>query len=202
METQQKVQKDKPVDLSKKYHRKECEDLLKRKFFYTQAFEIYGGVAGLYDYGPLGSALKSNVENFWRQHFILEDDMLEMTCTCMTLSDVLQTSGHVEKFADFMVKDLKTGQCHRADKLIEEHVQKVIGKKKNMKPEEREKLERIAQDAENYTAAELDQCIQENKIKAPDTGNELSNAQAFNLMFGSEIGPTGQLKGFLRPETA
>jgi glycyl-tRNA synthetase len=69
--------------------RKECEDLLKRKFFYAQAFEIYGGVAGFYDFGPLGSALKANVENQWKNHFILEEDMLELTCTCMTLDTVL-----------------------------------------------------------------------------------------------------------------
>lgn len=78
--------------MTKKYNRKECENLLKRQFFYIQSFEIYGGVAGLYDYGPLGSALKANIENLWRQHFILEDDMLELTTTNMTLSDVLKTS--------------------------------------------------------------------------------------------------------------
>ena len=43
------------VDLTKKYKRKECENLLKQKFFYVPSFEIYGGVSGLYDYGPLGS---------------------------------------------------------------------------------------------------------------------------------------------------
>jgi len=48
----------------------------------------------------------------------------------------------------------------------------------------------------------LDKCILENKIKAPETGNDLSPAVPFNLMFASEIGPTGQLKGYLRPETA
>jgi len=83
--------------------------LLKRKFFYTPSFDIYGGVAGFYDFGPLGSALKANLEAQWRKHFILEEDMLELTCTCMTLSDVLKTSGHVDKFEDFMVKDVKTG---------------------------------------------------------------------------------------------
>lgn len=108
--------------MTKKYKRKECEDLLKRKFFYVPSFEIYGGVSGLYDYGPLGCALKSNVEQLWRQHFVLEEDMLEVGCSSMTLADVLQTSGHVEKFADFMVKDMKTGNCRRADKLIEEHI--------------------------------------------------------------------------------
>jgi len=75
----------------------------------------------------------------WRNHFILEEDMLELTCTCMTLGDVLQTSGHVAKFADFMVKDLKTGQCHRADKLINEAIEKILSKKK-LKPEEIERL--------------------------------------------------------------
>lgn len=80
------------MDLAKKYCRKECESLLIRKFFFTQAFEIYGGVAGLYDYGPLGSALKGHIEQEWKKHFILEEDMLEMTCTNMTLSNVLKTS--------------------------------------------------------------------------------------------------------------
>lgn len=110
--------------------------------------------------------------------------------------------GHVDKFSDFMVKDLKTGQCHRADKLIQDHVDKVQAKKKNLKPEEMEKLQRIAQDCENYTAQQLDVCIIENNIKAPDTGNDLTPAKDFNLMFASDIGPTGQLKGYLRPETA
>jgi glycyl-tRNA synthetase len=48
----------------------------------------------------------------------------------------------------------------------------------------------------------LDQCIKDNKIKAPDTGNELGEATPFNLMFASQIGPTGQMQGYLRPETA
>jgi glycyl-tRNA synthetase (class II) len=56
------------------------------------SFEIYGGVAGLYDYGPLGSMTKSNVEQQWRQHFVLEEDMLEVTCSNLTLDAVLETS--------------------------------------------------------------------------------------------------------------
>ena len=75
-----------------KYKRKECEDLLKRKFFFAPAFEIYGGVAGLYDYGPLGSMLRGNVETLWRQHFVLEEDMLEVSCCNLTPEEVLKTS--------------------------------------------------------------------------------------------------------------
>lgn len=131
----------KNVDFAKKYNRVKCEDLLKRKFFYTQSFEIYGGVSGFYDYGPLGCALKQNVETLWRNHFVLEEDMLEVGCSNIVLDEVLKTSGHVDKFADFMVKDSKTGTPRRADKLIEDHIAKILPKKK--KPEEIAELEKI-----------------------------------------------------------
>lgn len=100
--------KDKPVDLAVKYKRKDVENLMKRKFFVVPSFEIYGGVAGFFDYGPLGSALKQNVEEKWRKHFVLEEDMLEVTTTNLIAYDVLKTSGHVDKFSDFMVRDAKT----------------------------------------------------------------------------------------------
>ena len=69
--------------------RLKLEDLLKRRFFYDQAFAIYGGVSGLYDFGPMGCALKSNLVQFWRQHFVLEDSMLEVECSALTPEDVL-----------------------------------------------------------------------------------------------------------------
>ena len=102
-----------------------------------------------------------------------------------------------------MVKDVKNGQCHRADKLITDAIDKIIKKKgKKMKADELAKYEKIAQDCENYEADQLDACITDNKMKAPDTGNDLSKAVPFNLMFSNQIGPTGQLHGYLRPETA
>lgn len=66
-----------------------------------------------------------------------------MTCTSMTLSNVLKTSGHIDKFADFMVKDVKNGECHRADKLIDDAIAKLIAKDKKMTAEQKEKLLRI-----------------------------------------------------------
>ena len=56
---------------------------------------------------------------------------------------VLKTSGHVDKFADFMVKDTKNGNCHRADKLIDDWVTKTLGKKKNMKEDEIAELKKL-----------------------------------------------------------
>jgi glycyl-tRNA synthetase len=55
------------------------------------------GVAGLYDYGPTGSGLQANVIDAWRKHYIIEEDMLELDTTIMTLGEVLKTSGHVDK---------------------------------------------------------------------------------------------------------
>lgn len=99
-----------------------------------------------------------------------------------------------------MVKDVKTGTPRRADKLINEWITKVLPKKK--KPEERKELEMLAIDVENYSATQIDEAIVKYQIKDLETGNDLTHAEPFNLMFGTMIGPTGQMKGYLRPETA
>ncbi len=96
------------------------DTLLRRRLFYTPAFEIYNGVSGLYDYGPPGCALQANIVDLWRKHFVLEEDMLEVDCTMLTPGEVLKTSGHVDKFADWMCKDMKSGDFWRADHLVEQ----------------------------------------------------------------------------------
>lgn len=88
-----------PVTLQKRIfgadHRARVEEVVKKRFFYAPAFSIYGGVAGLFDYGPPGCALQANMLALWRQHFILEEGMLEVDTTILTPHDVLKTSGHV-----------------------------------------------------------------------------------------------------------
>lgn len=61
----------------------------------------------------------NNIIAAWRNHFVLEEEMLELDTTIMTTHDVLKTSGHVDKFADWMCKDLKNGEIFRADHLVE-----------------------------------------------------------------------------------
>lgn len=101
------------------------EALLKRRLFYTEAFEIYrkasnfnGDNKGLYDYGPPGCSLQANIVDLWRKHFVLEEEMLELDCTILTPEDVFRTSGHLEKFSDWMCKDPKTGDLLRVDHLV------------------------------------------------------------------------------------
>lgn len=68
----------------KEWDREPFEDLLKRRFVYAPSFEVYGGVAGLYDYGPTGCAIKENLLTAWRRHFILEEGMYQIDCPAMT----------------------------------------------------------------------------------------------------------------------
>jgi len=70
--------------------RSKLEDLLKQRFFYDQAFSIYQGVAGLFDYGPMGCAMKANLLAAWRSFFVLEEQMLEVDSCMLTPEIVLK----------------------------------------------------------------------------------------------------------------
>lgn len=70
--------------------------------------------------------MKANLLAFWRKHFVLTENMLEVSCSALTPAPVLKTSGHVDKFTDFMVKDTENGECYRADKLLEDHIDHLI----------------------------------------------------------------------------
>ena len=110
-------------------HRSSLERLLRRHLFYMPSFEIYQGSSsidtkGLYDYGPLGCALQRNVVDLWRAHFILEEDMLEIESPSITPHEVLEASGHVDKFLDWVSRDAHTGQVHRSDHLVKHTLQR------------------------------------------------------------------------------
>ncbi|KAG6035684.1 hypothetical protein E4U19_004381 [Claviceps sp. Clav32 group G5] len=202
------------------------DSILRRRMFYTPSFEIYGGVGGLYDYGPPGCSLQANIVDLWRKHFVLEENMLEVDCTVLTPHEVLKTSGHVDKFADWMCKDPKNGEIMRADHFVELmletrldadkvarglKVEKKDDKKKRkdtkMAPtmleesvvkEYQEVLARI----DNYDGSELGKLIRKYDLKNPATGVMPSEPVPFNLMFQTKIGPSTNLPGYLRPETA
>ncbi|CAH2281929.1 glycine--tRNA ligase [Pelobates cultripes] len=181
--------------------RTKMEDTLKRRFFYDQAFAIYGGVSGLYDFGPVGCALKNNIIQTWRQHFIQEEQILEIDCTMLTPEPVLKTSGHVDKFADFMVKDVKNGECFRADHLLKAHLQKLMSDKK-CTSEKKAEMESVLTQMDNYSQQDLTDLFVKYNVKSPITLNDLSPPVSFNLMFQTSIGPGGNMVGYLRPETA
>ncbi|WYZ40078.1 hypothetical protein EsH8_IV_000419 [Colletotrichum jinshuiense] len=208
--------------------RQTLDAMLRRRLFFTPAFEIYGGVAGLFDYGPPGCALQANIVDLWRKHFILEEDMLEIDTTVLTPHEVLKTSGHVDKFADWMCKDPKNGDILRADHFVEdvlearlkgdkeargEKVEEEDDPKKKKKRKQKteaikledavvQEYEEILAKIDNYNGEELGELIKKYDLRNPATGLQPSPPVAFNLMFQTAIGPSSNLPGYLRPETA
>ncbi|OQR93363.1 glycyl-tRNA synthetase [Achlya hypogyna] len=184
-------------------NKKALEDLLLRKMFVVPSFEIYGGVGGFYDFGPPGAALKGNLLNAWRRHFLMEDDVLEIECTNIMPEVVLKTSGHVDRFTDLMAKCTKSGECYRADKLVEDFIENLLAKNAStLTAAEQEKHRLVATKAESLTPEEMHAVIKEYGILSPGHGAELSFPMPFNLMFKCHIGPEGTHVGYLRPETA
>ncbi|XP_046395890.1 glycine--tRNA ligase [Ischnura elegans] len=204
LKVRKKTLEDKEISLapsSASFDRARMEDLLKRRFFYDQSFAIYGGITGQYDFGPMGCALKANILNAWRKFFILEEQMLEVDCSILTPEPVLKASGHVDRFADLMVKDTGNGECFRLDHLIKAHLEKLAADKKT-KNETKEECQDIIVRLDGMTKDEMSAVMSKFSILSPLTGNKLTEPIEFNLMFGTQIGPSGLVKGFLRPETA
>lgn len=204
LKARKKVLEDKELSLAPAedlFDRSKMEDLIKRRFFYDQSFAIYGGITGQFDFGPMGCALKSNMIQLWRKYFILQEQMLEVDCSILTPEPVLKASGHVERFADLMTKDVKSGECFRLDHLIKAHLEKVKSEK-TTKAELKAEIEDILVKLDGMTADEMSALMKRFDMKSPISGNELTPPIEFNLMFNTQIGPSGLVKGFLRPETA
>ena len=96
--------------------------LCQRRGFIYQGSQLYGGLAGTWDYGPLGVELKRNLQNYWWQRFVTDrDDIYGLDSAILMNSKVWQASGHTDAgFADPLVEDLVTKQRYRVDHLLED----------------------------------------------------------------------------------
>ena len=158
--------------------------LCKRRGFIFQGSEIYGGLAGTWDYGPLGVQLKRNIQSAWWNMFVENrEDIYGIDSAILMNPKVWQASGHTGAgFADPLVEDLKTHKRYRADHLLEDNGVK---------------------NAENLSHEQINEVISEKGLKSPD-GNSLSEVRTFNLMLDTFIGPMkdDDNTAYLRPETA
>ncbi len=140
--------------------------LAKRRGFIYPGSDVYGGLSGTWDYGPLGVQLKRNIMQLWWKMFVDDrDDMYGVDAAILMNQKVWQASGHVETFTDPVVVDTVTHRSYRADHLIKDAGYEVDG----------------------LTNDQLDALILEKQIKSPD-GNELSKVHLFNLMFNTHVG--------------
>ena len=153
-------------------------EIAKRRGFYWKAYEIYGGLGGFYDYGPLGSWLKENILRLWKDEFVVKDGLLMLDGPNIGPEIMYIASGHAEKFTDYMVKCKKCGHVFRADELLKTYV------------ENPEKLDKEG----------IKKAMKEHNVKCPDCGGELGNPERFHLMFSTKVGLNKN--AFLRPETA
>lgn len=193
------------------------ESVLKRRFFFTESFEIYrvarnwnGDNKGLFDYGPPGCALQANLVDAWRRHFVLEENMLEIDCSVITPEPVLKTSGHVDKFADWMCKDPVRGEYLRADHLVENVLETRLASGIKGPDRDSQKLSEAAiseykdilAKIDNYDGEQLGDLIKRLDIRNPLGNGEVLPPIPFNLMFKSTVGPSSAAPVYLRPETA
>ena len=156
--------------------------LCKRRGFIFQGSEVYGGLAGTWDWGPLGVALKRNVMQSWWNFFVNKrPDVYGVDAAIIMNPKVWQASGHVATFSDPMVEDLVNHRRWRADHLL---------KDKGI-------------EADGLTNKELTKLIKDNDVKSPD-GNPLSDVKSFNMMFRTTVGAvqSDDAVAYLRPETA
>lgn len=171
------MKKEDKVDMMEK-----IISLCKNRGFIFQAGELYGGLAGVYDYGPLGSLLKNNIKNAWIKKFVENRrDMYLLDSAIVMGEKPLTASGHVGGFSDPLISDLETGKEYRADHLLEEF---------DINPE-------------GMSLEEMNDSIKENNILSPE-GNELGNIREFNLMLKTQLGSSSDSSStaYLRPETA
>jgi glycyl-tRNA synthetase len=158
----------------------ELLSLCKRRGFLWPAYDIYGGAAGFFDYGPLGAAMKVNIESHWRRLHVLEEGLQELVCPMIAPEPVFEASGHLDTFADMYVECTGCGETYRADHLADGlHDNPAALKDK-----------------------ELGDLLRNNDVSCPACKGELTAPTRFNLMFRTSVGAGSAKVGYLRPETA
>ncbi len=157
----------------------ELVSLAKRRGFIFQGSEVYGGLAGTWDYGPYGVVLKNNVKNLWWKRFVEDrDDMYPVDAAILMNQNVWKASGHVAGFSDPLVECKKCKKRFRADHIL----------------------------PLKKSSTNLNTGITEEKIVkvCPECGGELGEEKQFNMMFKTNVGAMQDESSvsYLRPETA
>lgn len=157
-------------------------DLSRRRGIFWTSFEIYGGVAGFYDFGPIGVLIKRNIVNQWLKYFVYSrENIVEIETPIINPRVVFKASGHEEHFADPVLVCNKCGRVYRADHLIKDLLNIEV---------------------EGWSPEEITKLVQEKELKCPECSGDF--APAFNalLLFTTQIGPYRGETAYLKPEHA
>jgi len=156
-------------------------DLARRRGYFWPSFEIYGGVSGFLDLGPLGTVMKRRIIEKWLDTFIRRHGFAEVSTPVITPERIFQASGHVDHFKDTMVGCLNCKRRFKADHLLKEAA---------------------GIDAEAFTLEQIERTISERQIRCIDCGGQLSKPEYFSTMFQTTIGPYSEAVAYGRPEAA
>jgi glycyl-tRNA synthetase len=202
--------------------------LAKRRGFVFQSSEIYGGLNGFFDYGPLGVELKKNIRDCWWNDMVRRrDDVVGIETSIIMHPKVWEASGHVAGFTDPLVDCKVSKQRYRADQLFfspvivtgADGVAQTVGYVSALESErtaaelqeaaETLKRKKAIQGtlapvvAKDMTEAKPEEIA---LIPSPATGEpgSLTPPRAFNMMFETHVGPMRDSSAiaYLRPETA
>ena len=154
-------------------------EMLVRRGFLWQSFEIYGGIAGFIDYAPLGNNLRRKIENIWREFFVIGERAVEIDTPLIGIEEVFIASGHATSFFDIAIECEKCGRVYRADHYIKE--------KLNLEVEA--SMNAIREVLQTYNL----EC---------ECGGAFKEPFYMNLMFSTKIGAGKGKNAYLRPETA
>jgi len=160
------------------------DELARRRGFFWQSYEIYGGVSGFVTYGFLGAKLKQNIENKLRELFVNKLGIIEIEAPIIAPAKVFEASGHVDHFKEPMVECLKCGRRFRADHLL------------------REKTELKEADVEKLSLKELKEAMEKHDVRCPECNGNFGEPKYFLTMFKTTIGPYSEAVGYGRPEAA
>ena len=201
--------------------------LCKRRGFIFQSSEIYGGINGFWDYGPLGAELKRNVKELWWNTMTRQrDDIAGLEATIIMAPEIWRASGHVDTFADMMSECPLTKKRVRTDQVEAQNgiayfwtgAADANGKTSSepfsaliplgKPPESARKVATQFYEMRGIKAPALEgersEKVEGTTAYHPETGARLSEPRPFNLMFKTYVGPVESEEGvaYLRPETA
>jgi len=181
--------------------------LAKRRGFVFQSSEIYGGLNGCWDYGPLGVEMLNNLKQQWWRAMTYREDVEGVDASILMHPRVWEASGHVENFTDPMVDCKQCKARYKLDILFDEL--SVKKKKEILRELEPGKFE--GQIKDDRVIEEFEKRLERapemvHLLSCPNCGNKgtFTDARKFNLMFKTFVGPVEDSSAvvFLRPETA
>jgi glycyl-tRNA synthetase len=189
--------------------------LCKRRGFIFQTSEIYGGINGFWDYGPLGVELKRNIKDFWWKTMVRDrDDVVGLDSSIIQHPRTWEASGHVGGFKDPMVDCRETKGRYRTDqvqvvRVRDDEAAPMVAFEDGQESEGRKKMRKlVSKNEEEWDVLPLTSIpvADYSRIIAPDAREpgSLTEPRQFNLMFKTHVGPVEQdsAVAYLRPETA